>query len=250
MSEQNPFLVPATKAAGGFTVEGRGVAAGRPVDWLKAGWGDFMRNPGVWIGMTVVLLVIVTVLNFIPLIGQLAVQLLMPIFSAGLLLGCKAQREGGELRFDTLFAGFKHNTGKLVMVSIYYLVGVVILMAVTFLVGGGAALTGAAMGDGAGVATAAGGFLLAMLVMLALMVPLVMAIWFAPALVVFRDLEPVPAMKASFAACLKNVLPFLVWSVVVLVLAFVASIPLFIGWLVLVPVLVGGHYSSYLDIFE
>lgn len=233
MSEQNS-VVPA-----GFTLEGRRVDVGRAVEWLKLGWGIFLKNPGLWIGISVVVMVIGVVLSMIPIIGQLAFNFLMPVFSAGLLLGCKALRDGGELRFDHLFAGFRQNTGNLIMVSV-----------VTFLIGGGAAFTGAMMGRGVGMGIAAGGFLLAMLIMLALMVPLAMAIWFAPALVVFHDVPPVDALKASFGACLKNLLPFLVFGVILLGLGFVASLPLFLGWLVLAPVLVGSHYSSYLDLFE
>jgi uncharacterized membrane protein len=77
-----------------------------------------------------------------------------------------------------------------------------------------------------------------------------MAVWFAPALVIFHDLAPLAAMKASFAVCLKNMLPFLVYGVILLVLCFVAAIPMFLGFLVLLPVLIGAHYASYVDLFE
>jgi uncharacterized membrane protein len=249
MSEQE-LVPPPDNAAHGFAPEGRSVDAGRAIEWLKAGWEYFLKNPGIWIAMTVVVMVISVVLGMIPFVGQLALNFLMPIIAAGLLLGCKALRDGVELRFDHLFAGFRQNTGELIMVGVYYLVGTIVIMLATFLVGGSAAFTGAMMGHGAGMGVAAGGFLLAMLIMLALMVPLVMAVWFAPALVVFRNVAPMPAMKASFAACLKNMLPFLVFGIIVMVLGFVASLPLFLGWLVLLPVLVGAHYSSYLDLFE
>jgi uncharacterized membrane protein len=76
-----------------------------------------------------------------------------------------------------------------------------------------------------------------------------MAIWFAPALVVLRNVAPVEAMKASFAACLKNTVPLLVYSVLYLVAAIVASIPFGLGWIVLMPVLMLTLYVSYKDIF-
>ena len=77
-----------------------------------------------------------------------------------------------------------------------------------------------------------------------------MAIWFAPALVVFRGVEPVAAMKLSFAGCMKNVIPFLVYSVIGLLLAIVASIPLGLGWFVLGPMTIASVYTSYCDIYE
>ena len=57
------------------------------------------------------------------------------------------------------------------------------------------------------------------------------------------------AMKNSFVACLKNVVPFLLYSVILLLLSFVASIPFGLGWLVLGPVIAASLYTSYRDIF-
>ena len=63
------------------------------------------------------------------------------------------------------------------------------------------------------------------------------ALWFAPALVVFRHVAPVDAVMASLRAVLKNVLPFLLYGLIQLVLAVAASIPFGLGWLVLLPVM-------------
>ncbi|MBE7461439.1 MAG: hypothetical protein DPW12_12930 [Rhodocyclaceae bacterium] len=226
------------------------MAAGRGIEWLKQGWQLFTKNPGMWIAIAVILMVVFIVLSFIPVIGGLAAQFLMPVFAGGILLGCRSLSEGGEFGIDTLFAGFKQNTTNLVLVGVFYLVGVIAITVLVFLIGGGAALTGGLIGRGPGVGMAIGGFFVALLVMLALMVPLAMAVWFAPALVVFRDIAPLEAMKASFFACLKNIVPFLVYGVIVFVLCVVAMIPFGLGMLVMVPVLMGALYSSYVEIFE
>jgi uncharacterized membrane protein len=251
MSEQNPFLAAEGGAAGGgFDAAGRTVDAGRSIEWLKQGWQLFVKNPGIWIAIAVIMMVFFIVLNFIPFIGSLAANFLMPVFAGGILLGCKSLNEGGELRVDHLFAGFKQNTGNLIMVGVFYLIGMAAIMAITFLVGGGAALGGGMMGRGAGVGMALGGLLLAILIMLALMVPLAMAIWFAPALVVFHNVAPLEAMKSSFFACLKNLVPFLVYGVILFVLGVIAVIPFGLGMLVLMPVMIGSVYVSYVEIFE
>jgi uncharacterized membrane protein len=248
MSEQN--VSPVSGAGGGFTSEGRTVDVGRPVEWLKRGWETFLKNPGVWIAVTVIGGVAMIVLFMIPLLGHLAANFLSLIFVAGLLLGCKSLAEGGELRIDHLFAGFKQNTGNLVMVSVFYLLGLVIIMGAMFLIGGGSAFSGAMMGHLAGAGVALGGLLLALLVGLVLTVPLAMAVWFAPALVVFRNVVPLDAMKSSFNVCLKNLVPFLVYGVILFVLAVVAAIPFGLGFLVLMPVLIGAQYASYVDLYE
>jgi hypothetical protein len=41
-----------------FTGESREVEPGACFDWLHQGWAMFLANPGVWIGSTVLLLVI------------------------------------------------------------------------------------------------------------------------------------------------------------------------------------------------
>jgi uncharacterized membrane protein len=56
-------------------------------------------------------------------------------------------------------------------------------------------------------------------------------------------------MKASFTGCLRNILPFLLYSVVLFVLSIVASVPLLLGWLVLGPVFAASVYTSYRDIY-
>jgi uncharacterized membrane protein len=76
-----------------------------------------------------------------------------------------------------------------------------------------------------------------------------MATWFAPALVVFHGMGAGAAMKASFLGCLKNILPFLLYGVVLFVFSILASLPLLLGWLVLGPVLAASVYTSYRDIY-
>jgi len=79
---------------------------------------------------------------------------------------------------------------------------------------------------------------------------LAMLFWFAPTLVVLHpEVGVMEALGLSFRACLRNVLPFLLYGVVLFVLAIVATIPLMLGWLVLWPVLIGSIYASYKDIF-
>ena len=45
-------------------------------------------------------------------------------------------------------------------------------------------------------------------------------------------------MKASFVACLKNLLPFLVYGVILFVLCLIAMIPIGLGMLIMVPVMI------------
>jgi len=228
---------------------GRAVGAGQGWTWIAEGFGLFKKAPGIWIALVVILFVILMVLAFIPLLGVVATFLIMPVFVGGLLLGCRALQGGGELEVAHLFAGFKAHTGNLIVLGALAIAGwIVVMLPVVVIVGAGAFLA-ALRGDAAGVAALGGSFMLAWLVALALSIPIYMALWFAPALVVLRGMAPIEAIKESFLGCLKNVLPFLVYSIVLMVLGIVAAIPLGLGWLVLGPTLIASVYISYRDIY-
>lgn len=249
-AENNPFKAPTARVAdagtqgGQFVPEGLSVTADQGIAWFTGGWNLFKRNPGMWIGVAVVNLLIIIVLSIVPLIGPLAANLLMPVFMGGIMLGCKAIDDGGDISINHLFAGFSNNTGNLVMVGVLYMVGciaIAIIVGVIGMVGLGAAFAG-----GHGLALIP--MLLAMLVALALFVPLAMALWFAPSLVVFHEVPPMQAMKTSFFVCLKNIVPFLLYGVITFVAAIVATL-LVVGWLVLMPVLMASIYVAYKDMF-
>jgi uncharacterized membrane protein len=163
------------------------------------------------------------------------------------------------MTINHLFAGFSQRGGPLVILGVIYTALVIAIAAAVFgllFVLFGAAVIGQLwnLQDPISAATAFGGLILAVLVgmlaFLLLYLPLVMAIWFAPALVIFHNVEPWAAMKQSFAGCLNNTLPFLVYGLVGIVLAIAASIPLMLGWILLVPVSLASIYTSYCDIFE
>jgi uncharacterized membrane protein len=233
------------------------VAAGRTVPaengwrWIVQGWNLFKRAPGVWIALMVVFIVISIVLAFVPVLGSIASMVLTPVFTAGLMIGCRALDEGGELKVEHLFAGFRERFGTLLSVGLLYLAAVLVIALAAGLVTGVKlfSLAGGGAIDPGTAASAVLSILLALLIMLALLVPVAMAMWFAPALVVFHGQGAIEALKGSFEGCLKNIGPFLVQGVILLLASIVASIPFGLGWLVLGPVLVASIYTAYRDIY-
>jgi hypothetical protein len=243
MSQMTPSQGSATAEAG------RAVAAGQGWVWITGGFEMFKKQPGMWIALVVVLFVILFVLAFIPILGALATFLLMPVFTGGLMLACQAQQRGSPLEIGHLFAGFKTQTGNLIVVGALALGGFIIVMVPVMLIVGVGAFFGAARGDAAGAAAIGGSFFIAWLLAMALSILLYMALWFAPALVALRGVAPVEAIRQSFLGCLKNVVPFLIYGIIMMVLGIVATIPLGLGWLVLGPVAVASVYVAYRDIY-
>ena len=253
----NPYAAPSAPVAdlstaaddGQLIAGGRVVAAGQGWQWIVDGFNLFKLNPGVWILNLIILMAITFALAFIPLIGGLILNLTYPVFAGGLMLGCHALMRNEPLEVAHLFAGFRDKAGPLIMVAVFYLVGAVVI-AIVVGVGFGFSMLAVMFRGGAGngvVSVAA--ILLMVLVMMALFVPLLMAVWFAPALVVLHDLQPLEAMKQSFAGCLKNIVPFLVYGIIGFVIGILASIPFLLGWLVWGPTVVGSVYAGYRDIF-
>lgn len=254
MSDSNPYqppVAPASAEAGAFSAAGRAVDAGRGWEWIAEGFALFKKQPGTWILILIVLIVCSVVISLVPIIGTLANLLLMQVFMGGVMLGCRALDNGESFEVGHVFAGFKQNTSDLVVLGVLALVGWIIAFIPAILIMGGGAFMAMMRGGGHMANFGALGltFLLAMLVALALALPVYMALWFAPSLIVFNNLKPVDAMKASFLACLKNLVPFLLYGIILLVLCMVAAIPLGLGFLVLGPVAIASIYAGYRDIF-
>jgi uncharacterized membrane protein len=233
---------------GNFVVEGHTVPAGHGWTWIASAWDLFKRAPALWIGMILTLVVILVIIAFVPFLGSILNMALSPVFAAGLMIGCRTLEEGGELEFRHLFAGFQTRTGTLIGVGLLYLAAMIAIVLVVGVITG-ASLFAFFRGSGPSAGAAFTTIALAILIMLALMVPLAMAIWFAPPLAVFHGLNAFDALKASFMGCLKNVVPFLVYGLIVFGFAILASIPLCLGWLVLGPVIAASIYTSYRDIY-
>ncbi|HEX5513916.1 MAG TPA: BPSS1780 family membrane protein [Gammaproteobacteria bacterium] len=227
----------------------RALGADRGWGWIAEGFDYFKRAPGAWIAMVIILGVLYIVATYIRFIGFIAASVAMPIFMGGLMLACRRQDRGEAAEITDLFAGFKNRTAQLVIVGVVYLVGTFIIS----LIGGGLAalLAGGDMmvSGGHGGMGLTRGIVVMMLVVAALSIPLLMAIWFAPALVLFNELEPLEAMRRSFAGCLKNIVPFLIYGVVAFVICFIAAIPFGLGFLVAGPVLIASVYVGYREIF-
>lgn len=264
MTDLNPYATPESPLTTGspaqaeLLTEPRKVTAGRGWGWIAGGFDLFKLDPWIWIVNSLILFVILFLLGLVPL-GSIASYLLHPIFQGGLMLGCYALDSGGRLQVEHLFAGFKTNAGSLAAVGGLYILGsiaiAIVVMLLIFLLGGrdifglvSAVESGTQPNPQETVQLAYLG-IIAVLIGLALIVPLAMAIWFAPALVVFHSLGAVEAMKLSFRGCLRNILPFLIYGLIALVLMVLAIIPVLLGLLVLVPTLIASIYIGYKDIF-
>lgn len=227
--------------------------AGAGMRWVSSGWKLFTRAPLMWIISIVLLFLAAVAMNFVPIVGSLAFQLLQGVIAAGFMVACHSLMQGGDFELEHLLAGFRTRFKDLLLLGVIFTVAGLLIVAVFALFVGVSVLTTIVSGSGESalstIVASSLSLLLGMLVALALTVPLLAAYWFAPALIVLNGMKAVPAMKASFHGCLRNFMPFLVYSIVMLALAILAAIPVGLGFLVWIPLAISSTYAAYRGIF-
>ncbi|MBP7639983.1 MAG: hypothetical protein KA733_04345, partial [Thauera sp.] len=229
------------------------VVPGHALDWLAAGWRIFMRAPLVWALQALIFFVILAALGMVPFIGWAAAPVTLPVLVAGMLSGARALDRGEPLQVGQLFDGLRQHAGNLLLVGLFHLLGLLLAALAAAAIGGSAMLTGAAagaLGAIAGAGVAAGGMMLGVVVFTVLWALLMMALWFAPALVMLHEVAPLDAMRLSARACFHNLLAFVVLAALLYVLVWVAMIPAGLGMLVLVPVIAGALYAAWKETFS
>jgi hypothetical protein len=236
--------------------------ANRGWRWIVAGAMLFGKNPAQWIMMLIALFVFFKLLLWIPYVGPL-VLLAAPIALVGLIEGCRAIEFGKPLAFGYLLAGFTRNTGALLVLGSLSIASNLLVLIVMSAIGGDsfeeviklstqAKLTPENARE---LSDAASGIFAALLAGWLLSIAVMMALWFAPLLVYYRNLKPHEAMLYSFAACRKNLGAFAIYSgiifcalIMIMPVAMSARL-LDLGLLLLAPVVIPSIHAAYTDIF-
>jgi uncharacterized membrane protein len=241
-----------TDRDGGFIPNGRGRPISHGWHWIAEGWHIFTAAPLMWIVTIVLFIIISTVTAVIPIVGQIAGIVLTPVLIAGLMIGASEVSAGRPLSIGHLFAGFQQRVGSLVALGLLSTLFAIVAVVIVFFAFGSTAmqLMMKAQIDPLALTRSLGLLLSIAVVAALLLLPLAMAYYFAPALIALGDQGPLAAMRMSIVACLRNALPLLIYSLVLMVLGVLASLPFALGWIVLLPVLIASLYASYRDIFH
>lgn len=217
--------------------------AGRGLAWWSSGWDMFRLAVGRWLAISVVLVVVNVFVGLVPMVGDLINSLLMPVFGGGLMLACRSLDVGEGVRVGHVFEGFKTNCNRLLTIGLLNLAAVTLIVVLAVFMGFSSGMLPSRGG------AAPTGIFPAVVLLVLFGIPLLMAMWFAPALVVLHGVGALEAMKMSFKGCRRNLPPFAVYALVLVVLATVASLPMMLGWLILMPVMACSTYAAYHDIF-
>lgn len=220
--------------------------ARRGLAWLAEAYAMFRRARLQWLVLVALYYLIMVALTKIPYAAHVLLPLLKPVFAVGLLAAAWTQERGGRPSVSHLFQGFRANLRALIPLGIVFVAGVTAAVLATSLFDGGLLVdllsgeTRPAPEGGADAKSpdgrsteeliASGRLQTSMLILVVLALPTILALWFAPALVVFQDAGPSAALGASLRAALANWRPLVVYALAVSV--FGAVLPLIIAKLV------------------
>jgi uncharacterized membrane protein len=226
--------------------------------WIRHGYRLIMRNPLQSFSRAMVFALGLFLVMLIPMGGVLLAMLIMPVLMAGYMRVCRALEYSEKIEPRFIFAGFQHRTAQLVSLGGMLLLGMIVVSMITLAMGGDAlnamlttyqkdqdanALLEAMTAPGSGI-------LPGLMTGLGLMFALMLAFQYAPMLVFFDQKTPWEALIASLRGSILNIVPILVYSMIMQLVAFALSIiPMGMGWIILLPIGLTSIYVSYRDIF-
>ena len=159
-----------------------------------------------------VMLLLSLVVVPLPIIGPIAAPVAFQLLLGGMLVAAARQESGAVVRFADLFEGGKQHAANLSLLALFFCAPLVIMSLVTLMAFGGGLIVGIlgrAMGgalagllDGliALLSFIATGWLLSLVLLLLML----MALIYAPALIMFNNCPPLDAMRLSFRGSLMN----------------------------------------------
>ena len=187
--------------------------ARRGIVWLRTAAAMLSAARVPWLMLLLAYYLVQLLVSVVPVVGPLAMMVLRPVFTVGFLAAAWTQERGGTPTLAHLFRGFRANLWALVPIGIVLVAGTTVAVLATALVDGGALVDAIATNARPDESLAANGRLeAAMLFGILCAMPTLLAVWFAPALVVFQDCGAPQALSTSLRAALANLRPLAVYA--------------------------------------
>jgi hypothetical protein len=245
-------------------MQARSLPARSGAAWFKAAVALYRGNAPLLTSLTMLYLMVVVMLNFIPLLGSFVVPLLLPTLNLVMGNACRLIESKQTPSAELLTVYTRERRPALLRLGMLQLGGSVLLLLLTMLFEGSTPLL---LESGQPDMEQMAAMLLRIFV---LAIPLLLAFWFAPLLTGWQGVSPGKAVFFSLVACWRNLGAFFVYLLCIvtvsillpgLVMAvFMLIAPDLMGGLtfilrtvlivVLMPILMAGAYVSYRDVFQ
>ncbi|MEE9423440.1 MAG: BPSS1780 family membrane protein [Methylococcales bacterium] len=224
--------------------------------WYRLGWQWFTTNPMTWVLLIVAYFAILMALQLLPVFGSLIGAVLWPGLSAGLLYASKKSSEGTVIRVTDLFSAllYSNNRSGLLNLGMISLAVALVSGLAIYSIGGEELMSALNQSNPSNMSDESIALMeaqLPMLLSIMLVISAITAVFFmyAVPLVAFKGVPAFAAIKASISTSLINFIPLWLFGSLYLIFAMLASLPMMLGFLILMPVTICAWYASYLDIF-
>jgi uncharacterized membrane protein len=253
---RNPYAPPAAPVAdpsgpayeaGALIENGRQVPVGHCTLWIKGTFELFFQAPWKWIGVVLLFAVPWLASTLVPF-SILATTLLYPVVLGGVACALDSQRRTRSFALSDVFAGFGPRFASLAGIGCVAILSTIMNFAVlNAMLGPEAALAFAF--NAAKVETLPPNFVSAMLVCTVASLPITAATFCAAPLVTLHGAGAVRAMKMSFFGCLKNIVPWILYGLLMFLIIAASAVPLLLGLFVTIPAALIAFYPIYRDVF-
>lgn len=255
----------------------RTASAADGVAWLTDSFLLVFKAPLAIIGLFFAWFVVICILNFIPVLGGMVVQILTPILMAGVYAFCRQldKGESGSIDFNLFLSPFQDKMkltqlALLGVINIMVFVGLVIMaFLLVFVLIGSFSFSF----EKASEISMVGLFVFGLVGLLATTIGALFAAcnWLAVPLIMFANLKVIDALKESLMACFANIISTLAFGCVAILALitpgvllglalFVSNVPLgltllfsniglALGLIVTLPALFISSYMAYKSIY-
>jgi hypothetical protein len=213
----------------------------RGLEWLRASYALFRRAPFAWLLLILAYYFVLLAIKMVPAAGGIAAVIMKPVFAVGFLAAAWNQERGTNPSPRHLFQGFRSNLWALLPLGVILLGGIALAVGATAIFDGGRLLglfldPAPADLDQEAAAKRFADTLADPRVQVGMMfgvmcaIPTILALWWAPALVVFQDASVLSSLRASLRASIANWRPLLRYGISVFF--FTAVVPSFLSLLI------------------
>lgn len=184
------------------------VPARQGTQWVKLGIQTFFRQPLALAGLFFMFLAFISVVNLVPVVGNILAMTLLPAATLGLMAAGREATDGKFPMPSILLSGFRAGRKELVAMltlGALYALSIVVVLGLSALIDGGQFaklyLGGASM---TAETLKEADFQWAVMFSSALFIPVSLLFWHAPALVHWHGEPPIKSLFFSFVACMRN----------------------------------------------
>lgn len=181
--------------------------------WLRQAFRMLWQHRVRWLLLLLAYYAIIVAIDVVPWVGAFVAPMLKPVFAVGFLAAAWSQERGQAPAIGQLFRGFRSDLRALLPLGFVFVAGMMGAVVATSFVDGGKlleVLAGGARPDETFLGR--GDVQAAMLFGALCALPVLLALWFAPALVVFQDCAAGRALATSLRAAVVNWRPVAMYA--------------------------------------